>query len=1380
MTIWNVKRVWKVETEDGQTLNLPTLGLARFRCAILLGAAGAGKTTEVRRLADHERASGRAVRECRLAKYADTSQELADHLKELAAEANAATSFHLDALDEAMIPKRGRWLAIERWIEQNLQGTGASIRITCRTAVWPQELSDAILRFCGQQPFAMAYLQPLSKKDIAVAAESHGIHPASFLAQIEKARVQSLASRPLTLGMLLDSARDGDNLPSTLKDLFAKGVRMLARDRQDRRAIGTHTPLPSDRILEAAERMACYTILTGRETVNLGDDATTNQLGLQDLSGRVGDNAEIDEDDIRAVGSSGLCDPAAPATFRFAHRQFAEYLAGRRLARLPTHQARAFLAGPDGWRSGAAGPLRETAAFAGMFDTNLAEWLSSRDPEVVGFSDVADDDLRRQAMLGLLNRFRSGAMTGGELHRSGMELHGFQYEGAETDLRPVLEERGNRCEDVLEYAISLIRSWRLSSMSDALADLALDPTAPLDSRTSAGYALRECGTDVARERLKPLVAGPPEDESDELKGIALQCNWPDRLSTPELFDALTPGRRRSFFGAYTGFLCRLDADGFPPAGHVVAGLRWARNLTLDPIDTEEPSDTDPLHRLGMRIAHAALRELDDPEIAAELVSLMRVWIRNWKSPLAPLRGDPLEPPSNDDVPLYADRQARRKLIDRLVEFVESTEELRDLAFKTPGLPHEEDFPWILRRSLDDGRKMEAREKYLKIAVYLPWQRQPENVDAWLHVCDIDPVKKILGNQKSIDLDSEEASRLRKEWKVIHGDERKAERPKLDPPPRDRVLRALVLSETKDVRYFPDLCRQLTLKPTSTRYGFGRFLTNTPGWRDADARTRSRIVEVAKRYLSVEAVAKEFASNLSPKSIHPVGLAAMWLVLDRDPSWLKSRPENWWSEWCRYVLAESILNMHGEPADPKWKLAELLNDAAASSVCREFLRLLSSNGADGQHGQLSDALRLLADQANPDLDEALCEALETGAVQERDIVSVVEFVLTRARDTSFPKCLRILENAANHAEKSPAEHVAVALLHKCPDASWTELKTFLDFDRDRARRVLEAFAYDNLQEPFHMATRRSGELLGMLLDLYPPDPPEDDSDEDKGSMVEPVDAVHLFRMQRISYLNSLRNKESFDVFRRLEQQLGDRYPWLANERIHAYRGYHLSRWTPFPVDVIASVMNAKKQRLLRSDEDVVDGIECALEQYASALCQDGMESAEDLWNTAAGATPSPKSEEHISKKLCGVVRSYFQDYAVTADREVEIRRSSVPRADGGLPGSKGDVLVRVPGRGTVAGDAIRVPMEVKLSSNAKAKTGMQDQLVDRYMPQLGATHGVHVVVWMTTPNPGRLQRHHRPKWDCIETARRELDEEARRLSEERKVRVRAVVLDGSLR
>ena len=1374
MTSWNVKRVWQVATgTDEAATQLSTVDLAHFRCVVLLGAAGAGKTTEARVLADHERARC-AVRECRLAEYADTSTELAGRLTQLAGGADATTCFHLDALDEAMIPARRRWLAVKHWIEQDLRETGASIRITCRTAVWPNELSDAIRGFCGPDSFATAYLQPLTEDDVDAAAESIGIAPHSFRAQIEKARAQSLALHPLTLRMLLGLSRGGHSLPSTLKDLFDKGVRMLARDGPDRRTIGTQTPLPPDKVIDVAEGLACYTVLTGRETVNLGDDVPASQLGLQDLSGRIA------EDALRAVGSSGLCDSGAPETFRFAHRQFAEHLAGRRLARLPLHQSRAFLAGPDGRRSGAAGPLRETAAFAAMFDTDLAKWLSSRDPEVVGLSDVADGALRRQATLGLLDRFRGGTLAAGELYRGGMELSGFQYDGAETDLRPVLQERGDRCEHVLACAISLIRSWRLSSMSDALADLALDSMAPRHVKVSAGRALSECGTAAACERLKPLVGGLPEDEQDELKGIALLCNWPDRLSAPELFDALTPRRQRSFFGAYALFLCKLDVDEFPSAGHVAAGLRWATSLA------SEPNDTDSLHRLCMRVAHAALRELDDPEIAAGLLSLMRHWMRWGKSPLVPLRKDSLDPSSNGGAPLYIDRRVRRRLIDLLTEFVESTEKLRNLAFETPGLLHEEDFQWLLQRGCDEGRVVDVRKRYLEIAKFLPCRWRVGDLDAWLRVCDVDLVKGVLGNQKSIALDTEQATRLREDWKRLQDHkqrQQKTEPPAIDPPPRELVLEVLALSETKDVGYFPNLCRALTLEPTSTHYGFGRFLTNTPGWRDADPETRTRVVEVAKRYLSVETIVEDFsskASKVSPGTIHVGALEAMWLLLDLAPDWLKSRPDSWWNGWCRYILAESILNMAGEPNDRKLGLVALLNRGAPSSVCREVLHLLSSNGTDGSRQRLSDALHLLADESNTRLDEKLCEALEDGEVQKEDIVNVAEFVLKRAKSRSLPMCLRILENAPIRSEGLQAEHVAVALLRNCPDASWTVLKTYLDADADRASRVLQAFAYDEHHGTRiigNVSTRQLGELAGMLLVLFPPD-----EDNEEGGVVGPVEAARLLRMQVISHLGGLRDEQSVDAFRRLEQQLGGRYPWLAGARIHAERGYRLTRWSPFPVDVIADVMDAGTRRLLGSDEDVVDGIECALDQYAKALRQDGKESVEDLWNTPAGAAPSPKAEEHVSKKLCGVVRAYFEDkdYAVTADREVEIYRRSVSRADGGQPGSEVDVLVRVPGRGTTSGDPIQVPIEVKLSSNRQAKTGMKDQLVDRYMPQLGATHGVHVVVWMNAPNPKRLRRHHRPRWSCIEEARRDLKEEAKRLSEERQVRIRAVVVDGSLR
>ena len=186
------------------------------------------------------------------------------------------------------------------------------------------------------------------------------------------------------------------------------------RSSAERREDGTAIDVPPSDLIEAAERLACFTLLSGREIVDLGDTPGASALGLIDLGPLPIGFRPLDDSLARAVGRSAFCDREGPNRFRFGHRQFAEYLAGRRLATLPLHQSRSLLASGLGWQAGVAGPLRETASFAAMESSDIAEWVADSDPEVVGLSDVADDRLRRQATLNLLSRFRQQKLTGAD------------------------------------------------------------------------------------------------------------------------------------------------------------------------------------------------------------------------------------------------------------------------------------------------------------------------------------------------------------------------------------------------------------------------------------------------------------------------------------------------------------------------------------------------------------------------------------------------------------------------------------------------------------------------------------------------------------------------------------------------------------------------------------------------------------------------------------------------------------------------------------------------------------------------------------------------------------------------------------------------------
>ena len=549
MTRWPVQRKWTV-ANAGTVVDAETADLARYRGCALLGAAGLGKTFEIEYLAEIERGTGWEIRKERLADRAQSADALASRLDMLAVNATATTAIYLDALDEIMVPVSQAGPIVAAWLRKTVRQSGAVVRISCRSAVFPESVRAALEEVYETEDVVDASLRPLSTEDIDAIAAHNGLDVTAFRRAIDRSGTLTLAQHPLALEMLLRLFRAGGNLPASRLKLFDRGVRLLASERVERREEGTAINIAVADLMDAAERLACFSLLSGRETVDYGDEPANTTLSAHELAGLPGGTRPLDHDVLKALRNSGLCERAGAHKFRFAHRQFSEYLAGQRLAELLPHQARAMLASPLGSQAGVAGPLRETAAFAAMASQQLAEWIGETDPEVAGLSDIADASLRRLAALNLLGRFRRHELTDVQLWRGGgLELKGLQYPGAEHDLRGILRERGEGCEDVLEGAIRMVDDWKLEALSDQLADLVLDPAAPLGARHSAGYVLTRFGTSTARARLKPLIAGSADDPNEDIKGIALRCNYPENISVPELLGAMTIPHRPLYGGA---------------------------------------------------------------------------------------------------------------------------------------------------------------------------------------------------------------------------------------------------------------------------------------------------------------------------------------------------------------------------------------------------------------------------------------------------------------------------------------------------------------------------------------------------------------------------------------------------------------------------------------------------------------------------------------------------------------------------------------------------------------------------------------------------------------------------------------------------------------
>ena len=661
---------------------------------------------------------------------------------------------------------------------------------------------------------------------------------------------------------------------------------------------------------------------------------------------------------------------------------------------------------------------------------------------------------------------------------------------------------------------------------------------------------------------------------------------------------------------------------------------------------------------------------------------------------------------------------------------------------------------------------------------VPFWGDFESVETWLRLHEHEPIRSILDYSLSVDLESDAACHLKNAYRAGH--------PRSDVEehvgcqnPADRVQQSLEFAETKDPGFFFNLCRDMTLTVGATHYGFDRFLTRTPGWETATPDIRARIVEAARRILIAPTDEPEQCRSAPLNSILCGHMVAVWLLLEVDPDWLDRRPGEWWDRWSWYLLRGLQLTLSGEPCEPKHVLFKRLHQHAGSSVRDTVLTLSRSEGSDSR-SFFMDLLELYRSVQDAELDESLLNALQDGAIVEDRIWEVARFLLGRDRERAVACCTSILDSASQ-LPGDAASTITSALLDDQSSATWSVALSFLREHPDLARATLGKYASRGQgragagdSDPSGVKDTQIGEFVAILFEHYPP---ESDPVRDRVLFETEVDSAVFLRGRLIGVLGARKTESALTALKALEANLGEKYPWLRRPRSSVERAYRRSNWKPIPPCAVAQLLLSNDKRLVRSEADAVEGIVAAIQLFEDSLRHESPPSLEDLWNTPTGLPPTPKSEERISDKLCGAVRRYFEDRAVTADREVQIRRRFVPTSYGGEPGSRTDIKVSIPAQGGETGAPIVVPIEVKRSDNPEAKTtGLPEQLFGRYMSELGTDVGVFVVVWLTAPTLST----HSPVWSSIQDARGHLENQVEAIRDSSDgVQIKAIVVDASL-
>ena len=266
------------EADYGRYANSSLLGFEGIGlkpCLALLGEPGIGKSSTLRSAYEGclggQSKTGDIVERVDLRSYSDEKRLVdrlfnGDSIREWRGSDRRLHLF-IDSLDECLLRVDSLASLLPEELEkQPLERL--SLRIACRTAIWPRLLEQELERLWPDGRLGVYELAPLRRCDVAEAARAEAIDPEAFLKAVEQAEAVPFAIRPVTLQMLFNVYKLGGRFPATRVELYEKGTRRLAEETNESRiAANRRGSLSPERRLAVASRIAAVTVFSNRFAV---------------------------------------------------------------------------------------------------------------------------------------------------------------------------------------------------------------------------------------------------------------------------------------------------------------------------------------------------------------------------------------------------------------------------------------------------------------------------------------------------------------------------------------------------------------------------------------------------------------------------------------------------------------------------------------------------------------------------------------------------------------------------------------------------------------------------------------------------------------------------------------------------------------------------------------------------------------------------------------------------------------------------------------------------------------------------------------------------------------------------------------------------------
>jgi hypothetical protein len=1240
---------------------------------------------------------------------------------------------HLDSLDEALLRVEtvGNLLAAELR-EQPVDRL--SIRIACRTAVWPsQTLGAALSELWGPQATGVFELVPLRRRDVLEAAAKCNIEGSKFIEDLIANSAVPFAIKPLTLNMLLGLYQRDGHLPASTIELYTKGCLKLCEEQNpSRRETGRRGALNIAQRVRLAARIAAASMLCNRYAVWTGPEADGVPQEYIAISALVGglETGEFPAFDvtnatIEEVLDTGLFSARGYQLMGWAHQGYAEFLAAKYLLEKSVDPAAVLkiLKHPEG---GLVPQLSTVAAWAASLDSAVRAPLLASEPMALLAADLTNWQASELSALttSLLEGFAQKRINDFIL---GLALlyRKLKHPGLAAILRPYLLDKGIHL-IARRAAVMIARACETTELLDDLVAIALDPTDDPGIRARAVVALPACGGDSLAPRLLPPLArgevGP--DPTDDIRGAALEQLWPNHLTGAELF-ALIVAPNAGYMGTYSRFLFNLPPTLKPE--DLLPGLAWStafiRRLTA--YDHEFT-----LARVSDAIMFKAWDVFDQPGLTDFF--LENVAVRLFQ------HGNLCRGTDYDQNKAFQEELAsntdRRRLFLRALAATE-VNQFDAFNYHRSGFVSRDDFVWLLSISPGGDTPDPALNQqsliYLADAV-VDWNSVAHGEALWA-AAERWPLWReryaIYFNGVMLDSDEVQAHYAREAQLRELREDRP---PPIDPNPDQRVLATLEKFEAGDLGAFWVLNIDLTLTPTSRAVvsDLEFHINQMPGWETAGPALRQRILAAAEMYLrEAPCTANTWLGTRRYQRPDFAGWRAFLLLNAEAPAIYSALPPAVWERWAPAIVGvpKATGTEHTQSEVEVYRDAYTKAQASFIAAMRLIIKVERAPPQAGDTPPDPQLIFLILREL-PEVDDL--SALLAGLFDE----------LLSAHNTpeQFAALLDVLlqhnyEPARHFAESvltGPLDDrycqiAAVKLMRYRAAAVWPALYAYIVADQARARTLfLDLASHYRFETPFYAGVPEDqlADLYILLERLFPrsdiPDHPSG-----KAHYVGPLEQMGRLRDGLPRYLVASGTRQAVSALRRVAAAL-PQLDWLPFEITRAEEAMRVKTWAPLNLRELFALTDHGGSMLISSADELRDLLVTSLRGFEAYVA--GQQTpVRGLWDLQADKTWRPVEENAISDVLKLYLERELRDRGIIANREVEVSHIA-----GSPVGDRTDIRVdavrkRADGR---TFDVISAIIEIKGCWNAELFTGLTRQLYGNYMIRLDAPVGIYLVMW----------------------------------------------------